>query len=62
MEQSPSPESQVRNLVKCFQTSQFFYGEVLSALSPTTKLEDHPLPAGRYCLNNVFAASLHVYM
>jgi len=30
------------------------------ALHPTPKLEDHPLPAVRDCLVNIFAATLHV--
>jgi hypothetical protein len=37
-----------------------FYGEELLAPRPTPKLEDHPLSAVRYCLFNVFAATLHI--
>ena len=29
--------------------------------SPTLKLEDHPLPALRYCLFTIFAAILHIW-
>jgi hypothetical protein len=42
----------VRNII-------IFYGEELLAPRPTPKLEDHPLPAVRDCLFNVFAATLH---
>jgi len=41
----------------CSKTS--FYGEELSALCPTPKLEDHPLLADHSCLFNIFAATLH---
>jgi len=37
-----------------------FYGKELLAPRPTTKLEDHPLSAVRYCLFNIFAANLHI--
>jgi hypothetical protein len=33
----------------------------LLAPRPTPKLEDHPLPAVRDCLFNVFAATLHTW-
>ena len=37
-----------------------FYGEELLASHPTPKLEDHPLSAVRYCLLNVFAATVRI--
>ena len=37
-----------------------FYGEELLALRPTLKLADHPLSSLRYCLFNIFAATLHI--
>jgi len=37
-----------------------FYREALLAPRPTTKLEDHPLSALRYCLFNLFAATPHI--
>ena len=37
-----------------------FYGETFSARRPTAKLEDHPLLSVRYCLFNIFAATLHI--
>jgi len=37
-----------------------FYGEELLEPRPTPKLEDHHLVAGRDCLFNVFAATLHI--
>jgi hypothetical protein len=42
-----------------FRNMILFYGEELLAPRPTPKLEDHPLPAVRDCLFNVFAATLH---
>jgi hypothetical protein len=36
-----------------------FYSEELLAPRPTSTLEDHPLPAVRDCLFNIFAATLH---
>ena len=37
----------------------YFYGEELLAPRPTPKLEDHPVPAVRDCLFNIFVATLH---
>ena len=37
-----------------------FHGEELLAPRPTYKLEDHPLPAVRDCLFNIFAATTHL--
>jgi hypothetical protein len=37
-----------------------FYGEELLASRPTPKLKHHPLSAVRYCLFNVFSATLHI--
>jgi len=37
-----------------------FHGEALLAPRPTHKMEDHPLSAVRYCLFNLFAATLHI--
>jgi hypothetical protein len=37
-----------------------FYGEELLALRPNSKLEDHPLPAVRDCIFNVFTATLNI--
>ena len=37
-----------------------FHGEAFLAPRPTPKLEDHPLPAARDCLFNIFAAILHI--
>jgi len=37
-----------------------FYGEELLARHPTSKLEDHPYSAARYCLYNIFAVALHI--
>ena len=37
-----------------------FHGEALLAPRPTPKLEDHLLSAVRYCLINLFAATLHI--
>jgi len=36
-----------------------FYGDELSTTRTTLKLEDHPLSAVRYCLLNIFAATLY---
>jgi len=36
-----------------------FFGEELLVPIPNHKLEDYPLPAGRYSLRNVFAATVH---
>jgi hypothetical protein len=38
-----------------------FYGEVLLAPRPTTKLDDHHLSAVRDCLFSMFAATLHIW-
>jgi len=43
-----------------FHNKTSFYGEELSALSSTPKLEDHPLSAVRDYLFNIFAATLHI--
>jgi len=37
-----------------------FHGEALLAPRPNPKLEDHHLSAGRDCLFNLFAATLHI--
>ena len=37
-----------------------FYDEELLSSRPITKLEDHTLSAVRYCLFNIFAATLHI--
>ena len=37
-----------------------FYGEELLAPRPIPKLEEYPLSAVRYCLFNLFAATLHI--
>jgi len=37
-----------------------FNDEELLALLPNSKLEDHHLSAVRYCLFNIFAATLHI--
>ena len=37
-----------------------FYGEELLAPRPTPKLEEHPLPAVRDCLFNIFAATVPI--
>jgi len=44
-------------LYECFVTG---YGEELLAPRPTPKLEDQPLSVVRYCLFNIFAATLHI--
>jgi hypothetical protein len=51
--------AQVRGSVRIFVVRLFFYGERMLASCPTPKPEDHPLPAVRGCLFNVFAAALH---
>jgi len=38
----------------------FFYGEKFLESCPISKLEDHLASAVRYCLFNVFAATLHI--
>jgi len=43
-----------------FRIKASFYGEELLAPLPTPKLEDHPLPAVRECLCNIFGATLHI--
>jgi hypothetical protein len=43
-----------------FRNKIRFYSEELSASRPTPKLENHPLPAVRDCLFNIFAASFHI--
>jgi hypothetical protein len=43
-----------------FATWYFFYGDELLPPHPTPKLEDHPLPAVRDCLFDIFAATLHI--
>jgi hypothetical protein len=52
---SPGPR-----LCDLFRNMAIFYGEELLEPLPTPKLEDHPLSAGRDCLFNVFAATLHI--
>ena len=37
-----------------------FYGEELLTPRPTAKLVRHPLLAVRYCLFNIFTATLHI--
>jgi hypothetical protein len=43
-----------------FREYASFYGEEFSAPLPTLKLEDHRLSAVRYCLFNIFTATLHI--
>jgi hypothetical protein len=43
-----------------FRNELCFYGGDSSAPCSTTKLEDRPFSAVRYCLFNIFAAILHV--
>jgi len=43
---------------RTFSNIVSFYGEALSTPPPTHKLEDHPLLAVRYCLFNIFFATL----
>jgi len=38
-----------------------FKDEELSALRPTTQLEDHPLSSVRDYIFNIFAATLHIW-
>jgi hypothetical protein len=52
---------QVRGFVNVFVTSLFYYGEELLAPRPTPQREYHPLSAVRYCLVNIFAASLQTW-
>jgi hypothetical protein len=49
---------QVRNFLWSFVTNLFLWWGVVS---PTPKLEDHPLSAVRDCLFNIFAATLHTW-
>jgi hypothetical protein len=46
-------------LLVYFRNRLTFYDEELLATRPTPKLDDHPLSAVRYCLFNIFAASLY---
>jgi hypothetical protein len=50
----------VRGFLRIFVNKLIFYGEELLVTRPTPKLENHPLSAVRYCLFNIFAASLHI--
>jgi len=50
---------QVRNFVKCFVTLWFVTVKICFVSRPTPELEDHPLSPVRYCLFNIFAATLH---
>ena len=50
---------QVRGLFfDCF--AAWSYGEDSLAPRPTPHLEDHPFSAVRYCIFNIFAATLHI--
>jgi hypothetical protein len=52
---------QVRGFVcEYFVTKIRFHSEEFLAPRPNPKLEDHPLLAVRYCLFNIFAATLHI--
>jgi len=53
---SSLPHSQVSGCT--FRNKIRFYGELLVP-RPTSKLEDHPFPAVREGLFNIFAATLH---
>ena len=53
---SPGP----RLTVGMFRNMIRFYGVQLLAPRPTPKLKDHPLPAVRDCLFNIFATNLHI--
>ena len=53
---SPGP----RFSVWTFHDKILFYGEWLSALRPSPRLEDYPLSAVRDCLFFIFAATLHI--
>jgi hypothetical protein len=53
---SPCPR-----LLVNFRNKIIFYSEELLAPRPIPKLEDHPLSAGRDCLFNIFAATLHIW-
>jgi hypothetical protein len=44
------------------QNIPVFYSEELLVVSPTTKLEDHPLYAVRDCLFNIFADTPHLHL
>jgi hypothetical protein len=46
--------------ISVFCNKARFYGEELLAHRPTPKLEDHSLSAVRYCLFNIFTATLHI--
>jgi len=50
----------VRGRSSYFVTRPVCYGEELSALSSTPKLEDHALSAVSDCLFNILAATLHI--
>jgi len=43
-----------------FRNQASFYSDELLSPRPTPKLEDNPFSAVRYCLFNVFAATLHI--
>ena len=43
-----------------FRNKDTFYGKELLAHRPTPKVEDHTLSAVRYCLFNIFAATLDI--
>jgi hypothetical protein len=55
--ESISPE---KRQVLMYYNKASFYGEELTALRQTPKLEDHPLSSLRYCLFNIFTATLHI--
>jgi hypothetical protein len=48
-------------LLVIFRNNLIFYGELLLATRPTTKLGDHPLSALHDCLLIIFAATLHTW-
>jgi hypothetical protein len=48
-------------LLVIFRNKLIFYSEEFLAPHPTHKLEDHPLPALRNCLFNIFSAALHIW-
>ena len=56
--ESSSPHSHVP--VWKFHNMIRFYGEELSALPPTLKLENHPVSAVRDCLFNIFSATFQI--
>jgi len=43
-----------------FRNKATFYGDDFSASHPNSMLEDNPLSAVSDCLNNIFAATLHI--